>query len=166
MSNVEVGVGLGAGARPGPASPEAKPTEAESTSGGSQTPEEPEPSDQVPATSVLGTRILELTEPMLTGADVEAWQRIIQTHPILGDRRLEVSGVFDDLTDTVTRLWQGERGLVVDGIVGPASLIEARQVTEPETDPRPLPFREWVDDALARRRAKADERVRRQRERG
>lgn len=107
----------------------------------------------------LGERILELTDPPLQGSDVEAWQRIICTHPILGTVRLRVSGVFDDLTDTITRLWQSEHGLVSDGIVGPVALTAARHVTEEEGDPRPLPVRQDVDDALARRRARADKRV-------
>lgn len=108
----------------------------------------------------LGERILELVSPPLQGPDVEAWQRIISTHPTLGTERLQVSGVFDDLTDTITRVWQSEHGLTVDGIVGPVALTVARQVSEPEADSRPLPSRQAVEDALARRRAEADKRVR------
>lgn len=107
----------------------------------------------------LGERVLYLDDPPLGGDDVASWQRIISTHPILGTPRLQVNGVFDDLTDTITRRWQAEHSLSVDGIVGPVVLSTARHVTEKEGDPRPLPARSDVEDVLAYRQAALEERV-------
>lgn len=107
----------------------------------------------------LGERVLYLADPPLGGDDVASWQRIIGTHPILGTQRLRVNGVFDDLTDTMTRLWQSEHGLTVDGIVGAVVLTAARHVTEKEGDPRPVPTRSDVEDVLALRQVVAEERI-------
>jgi hypothetical protein len=116
--------------------------------------------------SRLGERALALQNPYLEGEDVRAWQRIIQTHPTLGTPRLQVSGVFDELTDAVTRIWQAEHGLTTDGVVGATSLVESRAtslITTLEGDVQPqyglLPARTEVEDILARRRAEADARV-------
>lgn len=107
----------------------------------------------------LGERVLALQDPPLEGPDVAAWQRIIQTHPILGTVRLQESGVFDDLTDTVTRLWQGEHGLTIDGVVGAVSLLTARATMGPPNPEFPIPPRNDVEDILAQRRLDAEARV-------
>jgi hypothetical protein len=45
-----------------------------------------------------------------TGADVEAWQRVIGCPTI--------DGVFGEKTEQLTRMWQRAKGLVPDGVVG------------------------------------------------
>lgn len=110
----------------------------------------------------LGERVLALKTPHIEGPDVVAWQRIIETHPILGTPRLQVTGVFDELTDAVTRIWQGERHLTVDGVVGAVTLLEARATANVFGDAMlemPVPPRQDVEDILARRRLDAEARV-------
>ena len=142
-----------------PGNPDRPPTKPKSPEGGIILPPgvDPEPEPQTapePAPAgddLLGNRILELVEPQLEGADVAAWQRIIQTDPIFGRKRLDEGGVFGPMTDTITRVWQVEHGLYPDGIVGPETLLSARQVTEPEGKPRPYPTTEDVKAAVSRR---------------
>lgn len=102
----------------------------------------------------LGSRLLHLTEPMIEGADVKAWQRIIRTEPLTGRVRLDESGMFGPMTDTVTRIWQVEHQLEPDGIVGPHTLAAARQVTEAELVARPTPSLAEVRAVIERRKAK------------
>lgn len=52
-----------------------------------------------------------------SGADVFEWQGLLTSAGF----PTPVTGVFDDATDASTRAWQKSRGLMVDGIVGPAS---------------------------------------------
>jgi peptidoglycan hydrolase-like protein with peptidoglycan-binding domain len=51
------------------------------------------------------------------GSDVEAWQGYLTN----AGYAVPVSGVFDDATASQTKAWQAAKGLVVDGVVGPAS---------------------------------------------
>ncbi len=54
------------------------------------------------------------------GPDVAAWQRVLEESGYslapYGD-----DGVFGGMSERTTKMWQAERGLVDDGIVGPAT---------------------------------------------
>lgn len=50
------------------------------------------------------------------GAEVVAWQKVVGAKP---------DGIFGPGTARLTRLWQADRGLVADGIVGERSVVEA-----------------------------------------
>lgn len=52
-----------------------------------------------------------------TGADVSQWQGLLTAAGF----PVTVNGTFDALTDSATRAWQTSKGLVSDGVVGPAS---------------------------------------------
>ena len=65
----------------------------------------------------------------MTGPDVGAWQRVVGC-PV-------VDNVFGADTETLTKMWQSQRGLVADGIVGPKTrALAALASTLP---PPPLP---------------------------
>lgn len=71
--------------------------------------------DPPPASGPTGPRIL--SEGM-RGDDVKVWQR-----QLIADRynNIAADGVFGPLTTAATKVWQAERGLKNDGIVGPAT---------------------------------------------
>lgn len=52
-----------------------------------------------------------------TGADVSTWQQLLTDAGFT----TQVTGTFDAATESSTRAWQKQKGLVVDGIVGPQS---------------------------------------------
>ena len=84
------------------------------------------------------TRTLKLTTPMLRGDDVEQVQeRLLE----LGfDEVGRADGFFGSDTDTAVRLFQRERGLEVDGVVGEntwAAFFEARPPETPSGTPGP-----------------------------
>lgn len=61
----------------------------------------------MPATIQLGS----------VGPDVSKWQKLLGAAGF----PVSVTGNFDALTDELTRAWQKAKGLLIDGIVGPAS---------------------------------------------
>ncbi|MET0412828.1 MAG: peptidoglycan-binding protein [Polyangiaceae bacterium] len=68
-----------------------------------------------PASGPTGPRVL--SEGM-RGDDVKVWQRQLIAD---GYSNIADDGIFGPLTTAATRVWQAERGLKVDGIVGPAT---------------------------------------------
>jgi peptidoglycan hydrolase-like protein with peptidoglycan-binding domain len=52
-----------------------------------------------------------------SGPDVSTWQGLLSA----AGYAVDASGVFDAATDAATRAWQAAKGLVSDGVVGPAS---------------------------------------------
>jgi chitosanase len=67
--------------------------------------------------SAEDTRILLLRRPPLRGPDVEALQRAL----VSAGYPVKVDGVFGKGTDTAVRQFQEQRGLKVDGIIGPVT---------------------------------------------
>lgn len=63
--------------------------------------------------------ILKLKTPPITGSSVEALQQALNQK--LGPGTVDVDGSFGLQTDAVVRTFQKSAGLVVDGIVGPAT---------------------------------------------
>lgn len=55
-------------------------------------------------------RTLRLVTPHLTGEDVREWQAVLDMH---------VTGIYDETTQALTKIWQAEHGLQDDGVVGP-----------------------------------------------
>ncbi len=87
------------------------------------------------------TRTLKLTRPLLRGDDVEQVQgRLLE----LGfDEAGRADGIFGSDTDTAVRLFQRERGLEVDGVVGENTWTALFEVQPPEIPGgRPGP---WID---------------------
>ncbi len=87
------------------------------------------------------TRVLKLTSPLLRGEDVEQVQeRLLE----LGfDEVGRADGIFGSDTDVAVRLFQRERRLEVDGVVGAntrAALFEASSTETPIGVPGP-----WID---------------------
>ena len=80
-----------------------------------------------PAGSTSGSefpgRALRLQDPMLQGEDVRAWQQRMADRGWRGadGAPLDVDGYFGPDSDRAARLFQEEKGLTVDGIVGPAT---------------------------------------------
>lgn len=66
----------------------------------------------------LGSRLLRLTRPILEGEDVRELQIALNKVGF----NLEVDGYFGPATDEAVRKFQTDKGLVVDGIVGSATL--------------------------------------------
>ncbi|MFB2978534.1 peptidoglycan-binding protein [Microseira sp. BLCC-F43] len=66
----------------------------------------------------LGSRVLRLTRPILEGEDVRELQIALNKVGF----NLEVDGYFGPTTDEAVRKFQTDKGLVVDGIVGQATL--------------------------------------------
>jgi hypothetical protein len=66
-------------------------------------------------------RYLKLTDPQMTGGDVHEYQQRLR------DRgwSIAVDGDFGPATDRTVRQFQAEKGLGVDGIVGPATWAAA-----------------------------------------
>lgn len=60
-------------------------------------------------------RLLRLTSPMRTGDDVRVWQRQMRAR----GWSIAVDGVYGPASEVVCRAFQTEKGLAVDGIVGP-----------------------------------------------
>lgn len=68
-------------------------------------------------------RLLRLADPMIRGEDVRAWQQRMRQRGWRGadGAPLAVDGIFGRDSDRAARLFQQERGLTVDGIVGPTT---------------------------------------------
>lgn len=64
-----------------------------------------------------------------TGADVEKWQTFLRG--TLAESKIVISGVFDDVTEEETKIFQKMKGLDADGIVGPKSMALTMQATLP-----------------------------------
>lgn len=62
-------------------------------------------------------RYLDLTTPMMQGADVQTWQSRMSAR----GWAIGVDGWFGPQTNTVCRQFQQEKGLAVDGVVGPVT---------------------------------------------
>lgn len=75
-----------------------------------------------------------------SGDAVRRWQRALNKagRPLgwLGAWPLAEDGVFGVATEAATRLWQGRRGLAVDGIVGPKTWAAFTTVSEAPTLPQ------------------------------
>lgn len=65
------------------------------------------------------SRNLRLTNPPMTGNDVTALQKALAAEGYT----VNIDGVFGPGLEGVLKAWQGEFGLVTDGIVGPATRI-------------------------------------------
>lgn len=87
---------------------------------GSPAPEQPreEPASAVPA---WPGRYLMVQSPMMRGGDVREWQQRMR------DRgwRIDVDGWYGPASAAVARAFQAEKGLGVDGVVGPATWAAA-----------------------------------------
>jgi peptidoglycan hydrolase-like protein with peptidoglycan-binding domain len=66
------------------------------------------------------------------GADVTKWQELLSAAGF----SVAISGVFDAATDAATKAWQKAKGLVADGIVGPASWGTMTGTVQGGNDPR------------------------------
>lgn len=68
-------------------------------------------------------RLLRLTDPMLRGEDVREWQARMRERGWRGadGAPLEVDGWFGPDSDRAARLFQEEKGLTVDGVIGPST---------------------------------------------
>lgn len=66
----------------------------------------------------IAQRTMRLTDPPMTGSDVEALERELARR----GWAINADGVFDAGTERCVRQFQEETGLVVDGIAGPATL--------------------------------------------
>lgn len=60
------------------------------------------------------------------GGDVRRWQQFLRKQQLLNLR--SVDGEFGPVTFTATRNWQKRKSLVVDGVVGPATLRRAGEI--------------------------------------
>lgn len=66
-------------------------------------------------------RVIRLTTPNTHGADVRAWQRQMHAR----GWRIDTAGIFDQRTADTLRLFQAQKKLSVDGVLGPASWAAA-----------------------------------------
>lgn len=67
---------------------------------------------------VYASRYLRLMSPFMTGPDVVALQERLQA---AGVYQGAVDGIFGPVTDQAVRAFQTQAGLIVDGVVGPAT---------------------------------------------
>lgn len=65
-------------------------------------------------------RNLRLTKPEMEGEDVKSWKKNLRK--VYGSQESELNDKFDEETEALTKKFQKKHGLVVDGIVGPASI--------------------------------------------
>ncbi len=68
----------------------------------------------------LGSRILKIAEPYMSGEDVRQVQGALNKANI----SVEIDGIFGKKTEEAVRQFQGQKNFKVDGIVGPATLLE------------------------------------------
>src|SRR5262245_10733961 len=100
-------------------------------------------------------RVLKLTTPNMTGADVAAWQQVL----IASGYAVTADGVFGPKTDAATIDWQKKRGLTGDGDVGPLTLakvgtpptapLTVPSTPSPRPDPAPKTATQVAAEALA-----------------
>lgn len=78
-----------------------------------------------------GGRPLRLTDPPMRGDDVRAWQARMRARGWRGANGspLSVDGIFGLDSDRAARLFQEEKGLLVDGVVGPSTWSAAFRPT-------------------------------------
>ena len=79
----------------------------------------PEPGTN-PTPIKLGSRILKIAEPYMSGEDVRQLQEGLKKANI----EVEIDGVFGKKTEEAVKEFQGNKNLKVDGIVGPGTLLE------------------------------------------
>lgn len=60
-------------------------------------------------------RFIVLRDPMMTGGDIQTWQRQMASR----GWRIDVDGVYGPASEAITEAFQREKGLTVDGIIGP-----------------------------------------------
>jgi peptidoglycan hydrolase-like protein with peptidoglycan-binding domain len=85
-------------------------------------------------------RTLKLQVPYLIGPDVTAVQEALENTGFT----LAVDGIFGPLTDAVVRQFQLKKGLISDGIVGPATrsaLDASRTILQPAAEMSKAPNR-------------------------
>lgn len=85
---------------------------------------------------VLGARLLKLGK---RGPAVKVWQAQLSKD---GYGHVPIDGIFGPVTDTATRDWQRQRGLQVDGAVGPKTIAAIGTSSQPST---PVPSVSVVD---------------------
>jgi uncharacterized protein YvpB len=68
----------------------------------------------------LGSRILKIAEPYMSGEDVRQVQEALKKANI----SVEIDGIFGKKTEEAVKQFQGQKNLKVDGIVGPVTLLE------------------------------------------
>jgi hypothetical protein len=72
------------------------------------------------------------------GSDVESWQLFLRG--LKHNSKVIVNGIFDDVTDAETRIFQTENKLLSDGIVGPATLQASYKYEYPEAHERSIDY--------------------------
>lgn len=83
----------------------------------------------------LGFEIVRLTNPYMHGKDVRRIQQALAN----ANFKVEVDGVFGSGTQAVVKLFQKAKGLIADGIVGPATLVKLGLVGLVAPTPAPAP---------------------------
>jgi peptidoglycan hydrolase-like protein with peptidoglycan-binding domain/GH24 family phage-related lysozyme (muramidase) len=100
-------------------------------------PQPPRSLPSTPATAPSLPRTLRLTHPFTTGSDVRDLQQALARSGVA----LVVDGVFGPGTDRAVKLFQSNRGLAADGVVGPrtwAMLQGSATPAAPTASPRAL----------------------------
>jgi peptidoglycan hydrolase-like protein with peptidoglycan-binding domain/GH24 family phage-related lysozyme (muramidase) len=95
----------------------------------------PAPPAPPPASPNPPSRLLRLTNPPTSGADVRSLQQAL-AQAGLG---VTADGVFGPATDRAVRQFQASRGLVADGIVGPQTWARLQQNQPAASAPVPSP---------------------------
>jgi peptidoglycan hydrolase-like protein with peptidoglycan-binding domain/GH24 family phage-related lysozyme (muramidase) len=89
-----------------------------------------------PSTAPSQNRLLRLTNPYTSGQDVRALQQALARSGIA----LPADGIFGPATERAVRLFQANRGLVTDGVVGPRTwaLLQNQATPTPSSQSRVL----------------------------